>query len=83
MPSSYFKKHISRLLSHTIRVGSGGAESAIGAEEPAGAELDGDIDTDEVAPYYLLHSALSHYYGCNALMLNDECYLSMLRWIAT
>ena len=46
--SQYFKTHISRLLSHTIRLGCGGAEGAVGGDEPPGGDMDGDIDTDEV-----------------------------------
>jgi NIMA (never in mitosis gene a)-related kinase len=41
--SDYFKMHMSKLLSHTIRMGCGGAEG----DAVAGADLDGDLDADE------------------------------------
>lgn len=40
----YFKKHISRLLSHTIRLGTGGAEGAVGSDEAPNVDMEGDID---------------------------------------
>lgn len=39
--------HISRLLSHTIRMGKGGAESAVGGLLPDG-KGDGVLDPEEV-----------------------------------